>query len=159
MISSYGREFPWITIEKGKIISVLSPYITEKIKNKVIYPSWNSRAERPEFAKKRPAGWILPKALYISNATSRISPHPLKNPTNSIRQNCQKICSRLRSETILEIKKGTTFLEVINKPIIYKFSKDFTNQRKKTNWAVILSCSPLPNILKYRGYRWNLPTI
>ena len=158
MISSYGREFPWITIEKGKIISVLSPYITEKIKIRSY-----TRAEIPELKdlslQKRPAGWILPKALYISNATSRISPHPLKNPTNSIRHNCQKICSRLRSETILEIKKGTTFLEVINKPIIYKFSKDFTNQRKKTNWAVILSCSPLPNILKYRGYRWNLPTI
>ena len=39
MISSYEREFPWITIEKGKIISVLSPSITEKRKNKVIYPS------------------------------------------------------------------------------------------------------------------------
>ena len=38
-----------------------------------------------------------------------------------------------RPETILEISKKVTFLEVINKTIIYKFLKDFTNQKKTTN--------------------------
>ena len=37
---------------------------------------------------------------------------------------------------------------MINNPIIYKFFKDFTNHRKKTNRAVDFSCRPFPNILK-----------
>ena len=38
---------------------------------------------------------------------------------------------------------------MINKPIIHRFFKDFTNHRKKTNRAALLSCRPFPNILKY----------
>ena len=38
---------------------------------------------------------------------------------------------------------------MINSPIINKFFKDFTNHRKKTNKAVVCSCRPLPNVLKY----------
>ena len=53
-----------------------------------------------------------------------------------------------RPETILEIRKKATFLEVINKPIICKFSKDFTNHRKKTNKEVAFSRKPLTGILK-----------
>ena len=30
---------------------------------------------------------------------------------------------------------------------------DFTNHRTKTNRAVLFSCSPFPNILKYRDHR------
>ena len=48
---------------------------------------------------------------------------------------------------------------MINNPIIYKIFKDFTNHRKKTNRAVVFSCRPFPNILKYRDHRWNFPTI
>ena len=44
-------------------------------------------------------------------------------------------------------------------PIIYKLFKDFTNRRKKTNWAVAFSCRPSPNILKYKDHRWDLLTI
>ena len=46
--------------------------------------------------------------------------------------------------------------EVINtfiNPMIYKFFKDFTNHRKKTNRAVVFSCRPSLNILKYRDHR------
>ena len=39
---------------------------------------------------------------------------------------------------------------MINNPIIYKYLKDFTNHRKKTNKAIVFSCRPFPNILK--GY-------
>ena len=39
---------------------------------------------------------------------------------------------------------------MINNPIIYKFFKDFTNHRKKTNRAVVFSCRPFPNVLKYK---------
>ena len=34
-----------------------------------------------------------------------------------------------------------------NNPIIYKFFKDFTNHRKKTNRVVVFSSGPFPNIL------------
>ena len=37
----------------------------------------------------------------------------------------------------------------IYNPIIYKYIKDFTNHRKKTNRAVVLSRRPFPNILKF----------
>ena len=42
---------------------------------------------------------------------SSSSPRPVKNPSNSIRYNCQKICSWLKKpKTILEIRKKDTFL-------------------------------------------------
>ena len=37
-------------------------------------------------------------------------------------------------------------------PIIYKFFNDFTNHRKKTNGAVVFSCRPFPNTVKYRDH-------
>ena len=54
---------------------------------------------------KRPACWTLSKARDISGATAQLF------PDNSIKYNCQKICSWLRSpETILEIRQIATFL-------------------------------------------------
>ena len=41
----------------------------------------------------------------------------------------------------------TTFLPVISNSIIYKFFKDFTNHRKKTNRAVVFSSRPFLSIL------------
>ena len=80
---------------------------------------------------------------------SSSSPRPIKRSKNSIRQ----ICSRARRpETLLEIRKKATFLQLINKLIIYKFFTDFTNHGKKTNRAVAFSCRPFPNILKYRDH-------
>ena len=42
--------------------------------------------------------------------------------------------------------------------LFLSFSKT-CNHRKKTNRAVVFSCTPFPNILNYRDHRWNLPTI
>ena len=39
---------------------------------------------------------------------------------------------------------------MINNPIIYKFFKDFTNHRKKTNRAVVFSCGLSPTFLNTR---------
>ena len=50
----------------------------------------------------------------------------------------------------------SVFLAVINNPNIYKFLKDFTDHRKKTNRAVVLSRRPVLNILKYRVHRKDL---
>ena len=33
----------------------------------------------------------------------------------------------------MEIRKKASFLQLIQNPIIYKFFKEFTNHRKKTN--------------------------
>ena len=86
------------------------------------------------------------RLIYIKCYNS-CSPRPIKSSCNFIRKNCQKICSLPRkNETILEIRKKTTFLD--NKPINYKFLKYFTNNRKKTNCTVFFSCRPLPYILK-----------
>ena len=48
---------------------------------------------------------------------------------------------------------------MINNLIIYKFFKDFTNHRKKTNRVVVLSSRPFMNILKYRDYQRDYPII
>ena len=88
-------------------------------------------------------------------------PRPTKSPINSeiqlpedlhlIEKTIQEILKDY-TETILEIRKMPTFHEVINKPIIYKFFIDFTNNRKKTKRAVVLRRRPLPSILKYRDH-------
>ena len=75
---------------------------------------------------------------YIKYYRSR-SPKPVKTSSNSIRYNSQKICSwSSRPKAILEIRKKTTFLYVINNPIIHKFFKDLNNHRKKNNREVVL---------------------
>ena len=97
---------------------------------------------------------------WIYKCQSSSGPRPIKSASNSIRYNCEKICSRSRRpRTILEIRKKATFFYVINNPIIYKFFKDFTNYRKKTDRAVVFSWRSFPNILKYRDHWWNLPAI
>ena len=48
---------------------------------------------------------------------------------------------------------------MINNSIIYKFFKDFTNDRNRTNRVVVFRCRPFPNILKDWDHQWNLPRI
>ena len=58
-----------------------------------------------------------------------------------------------RPENILEFRQKATFLEMINKPIIYKFLKDFTNHSKKATNKEVFSLKSLPKILKYSNHR------
>ena len=68
---------------------------------------------------------------YIKCYNSR-SPRSIKRTGNSVRYNCQKICSwPRRPKTILETRKKAAFLYVISDTIIYKFFKDFTNHIKQ----------------------------
>ena len=68
------------------------------------------------------------------------SPRPFKSPSNSITYMCQNISSlSRRPDTVLKIRENATFLKVIKNPIIYKFVKESTNHRIKTNMAVICS--------------------
>ena len=131
--------------------------ITEKRTNKVKYLTWNSI--KVKFLKKTSMPNPVKGLGYIKCHNSS-SPRLVKSPSNSIRCNRKKIFSwSRRPKTILEISKKATFLLVINNPIIYKFIKDLTNQRKKTSRVVVFSCRPFPNIPKYRDHRRNLPTI
>ena len=101
---------------------------------------------------------------YIKCYSSNCSSGTVKSSSNSIWYNCQTIQSwSRRPKTILEIRKKIPFLYVINNPIILQvFQRNyqsFTNDRKKTNMAVIFRCRPFPNILKCRDHRWHLPAI
>ena len=97
--------------------SLSEPSITGKWLNKVKYLIRNSA--RFEFGKKT---------------------RSIKIPSNSIRCNYQKIYSLMEnSETLLEIRKKSSYLEVINKPIIYIYIRNITNNRKKTNKALLFA--------------------
>ena len=41
---------------------------------------------------------------------------------------------------------------MVNNPIIYKFLKDLTNHRKKTNIVVVFNWKPFFNTLKYMDH-------
>ena len=105
--------------------------------NKASYLILNSI--RRQFVKKT----SIPnsaKSLGYIKCCSLSSPRPLKSPSNSIRYNCEKICScSRRPKALLKIRKKAAFLYVINNPITYKLFKDFTNHRKNTNSTVVLN--------------------
>ena len=96
----------------------------------------------------RPAWQSLLKALNISSAPAQVALDLLIiSPSNSIRYNCQKICSWTRGpETILEISMKARLLRVISKSV-------------KLIWYIVFSHIPFTDILKYWNHRWDLPTI
>ena len=104
---------------------------------------------------RRPTWQTLSNVLDISSATARVAPDLLK------------VLAILSSTTVgrsavlksyWKSEKRPHF-SLINNAIIYKFFKDLTNHRKKTNCAVVFSCRPFPNILLYRDHWWNLRRI
>ena len=80
---------------------------------------------------RRPACPTLSKSLDILSATPPVAPNLLK------------VLGILRDK----LSKDLQLIEMIKNPFIYKFFKDFTNHRKKTNRAVVFSHRPFPNIL------------
>ena len=86
------------------------------------------------------------KILGYIKCYSLSSHRPVKSPSNSIRYNCQKICSWLRRpKTILEITKKATLLLMVNNPIIYlSFSKTLlTTEKKLTEQQFLAYLSPI----------------
>ena len=123
------------------------PSITEKRGNEAKCLTWNSI--KLKFVKKTSMSNPVESLGYIKCYSSS-SLKPIQRYRDSLRYKWQKICCWLsRPKTILEIRKKTTFLLVINKSIICKFFKDFTNPRKRTNRAIVFSCIHFSNILKY----------
>ena len=118
----------WIILWRLPIQTHPKPSITKKRIKKPSYLTWNFK--RRKTVKKTSMPNPVKSFRYIKSYSSS-SPRPVKIPSNSIKYNCQNISSLLRRrKTILEIRKNAKFLLVINNPIIYKSSKDFTNHRK-----------------------------
>ena len=84
----------------------------------------------------------------------------VKNPSNSIRYNCHKICNwSRRPKTILKIWwKRSHFSKWSTNLTFTSFSKFFAQHRKKNN-KVAVHCRPLHNVLKYRIHRGEFLTI
>ena len=91
--------------------------ITEERRNKAKYLTWNSI--RLQYVKKTSMPNSVKSLGYIK-CCSLSSLRPVKTPSNSIRNNCQKICSwSTRPKIILEITRWSTILLFIS------FSKTF----------------------------------
>ena len=89
----------------------------------------------------------------MSSATARVAPYLFKDLDILSDTTVRK--SEVDREGLKPCWKSDKrrHFYVINNPIIFKFFEDFTNHRKKTNRAVVFSCRPFPNILKYRDHR------
>ena len=117
-IEEFQSNINWIFLWRLLIQNHLKLSVTEKRRNKAKYLTWNSI--RLKFVKKTSKPNSGKSFEYIMCYSSG-SPRSVKSPSNSIRYNCQKICSwSSRPKTILEIRKRAIFLLVINNPIIYK---------------------------------------
>ena len=140
-----------------------------KRQNKAKYLTWNSR--RLEFLKETSMLNSVQRFVYIKCCSSRKS-RPIKSPSGSIRNNCEKIFSwswspeTFRSSVFYQEdlkpywkSKTATFLEGWISLLFASFLKDFVDHRKKTKRTVIFSCRPLDNILEDRDRRWNIQTI
>ena len=119
----------------------------KKRQNKAKCLTWNSRLK---LVKKTSMPKALSKVLGISSATFQVvldlfkALNLFKTPSNTIRYNCQKICSwSRRLKIILEIRKNPTFLPW-STSLLFTGFLDFTNHRKKINREVVFSCTPFP---------------
>ena len=98
----------WIFLWWLPIQSIPKPFITEKRQNKAKYLTWNSI--KLKFVKKTSMPNYINSLGYIKCYSSS-SPRPVKNHSNFIRCNCQKICSwSRRPKDILKIRKKARFL-------------------------------------------------
>ena len=106
----------------------------------------------------RPACQTLSKALDISSATARVAPDLLK--ALAILSDTTVRRSAVDREDLNHIgsqKKGHVSLDDQNSYYLQVFQT--INHRKKTNRAVVFSCRPFPNILKYKDHlrNWKTP--
>ena len=112
-----------------------------------------------EFANKITMSNFVQSIGYIK-CYSLSSSTPIKSSGNFSKYNCQKICGRRGGlKTILGIKKSHISQGDQQVYYFFKFFIGLTHHRKKNNRAIVFSYTSLSNILKYRDYRHDLPTI
>ena len=104
---------------------------------------------------RRPPCQSLSKAFNISTTTAQLAPDLLKAlailSDTTVRRSAvdwEDLKPHWKSE------KKTTFFQVINNSIVYKFLKTILTT-KKTNRMVVFSCRLSSNILQYRDHQWN----
>ena len=125
-------------IRRFLIRNSLKPPITKKLIDETEHTTWFSI--KLDFVRKT-------SVLNPVKSLQYISPRTVISPNNCIRYCCQKICCwTRRPKTIPEIST----------PIVYTLLKDFTNNIKKTNRAVIFSHRHGPTILNYRDHELPL---
>ena len=96
----------------------------------------------------------LSKALDISSATAQAAPDLLKPLAVLLDKTVRR--SALVREDLKPYWKSENKGQLSRdnqQAAIFKFLKYFTNHRKKTDRAVVFSCTPLPDIIKYRNHR------
>ena len=113
--------------------------------------------------ERRPAFHTLPKALGMSSATARTAPDLSKAidylisdyPVRGSAVNWEDLKPYWQSEKRPHYWRWSTI------PLLTSFSKMLptTERRKKTSSVVVFSRRTLPNILKNRDQRIDLPTI
>ena len=115
----------------GPLQNHLKSSTTTNKRNKAKYLTWNSI--RLKFVKKTSMSYPVKSLWYIKYYRSS-SPKPVKNLSNSIRYNCQKICSwSRRPKTILEIrKKGQISLGDQKSYYLQVFQTLLTTERRLT---------------------------
>ena len=107
----------------------------------------------PRILRKSTIIWIFLQRLSIHPATAWLIPDLLKALAILSETTNRRSAVETIPETILEIRKEGKFIGAINKAINYKFLKDITNNRKKTNSVVVFSCRSLPKIPEYKDHR------
>ena len=81
----------------------------------------------------------MSKALSMESATARLVLHLLKALSQIRLSSYLQLNEQTCNHTGNQKKDHTVFIEVVNKPIIYKIFNNFTNNRKKTKRAVLFS--------------------
>ena len=86
-------------------------------------------------------------------------PKTIKDPSHTIKYNCQNISSWTRKlETILEIRKKATFLKVINSQLFISFSKILlTTERRLTEQQFLVV--DLSSLLLLNICSWDETTV
>ena len=103
--------------------------------NKAKHPTWNSIKLQSVKKIGKPNSV---KSLRYIKCSGFNSPTPINSLNSSKRYNCQNIYSwSRRPETYWKSDKKATILKVINKSIIDKFFKEFTNHITKTIRAIV----------------------
>ena len=141
----------WISFEILPIKNHLMMPVTEKRGNKTKYLTWNSI--RHSYVKATSMPNLVKNLSYIK-CCSLSSPRHVKSSSNSISSNCQKICSwSRRPKTILGIWKKPHFSRCSIR--LWFTFQDFTNQRKKTNRALVFSCISFSNTNEIFQQSWK----
>ena len=72
----------------------------------------------------------------------------VKIPGDSLRYNCQKICSRMRRfKSVLKIRKNKSYFSWWSTRLLFLVSRNFTSYRKRIYRPIVSGRKPLHNFI------------